>query len=62
MNLNFLLFASEVLCKVEPGHCTFVSSAGSYFMHTNQMGHSNIVQGSEHAVIFIHFNTSLVRE
>ena len=34
------LFASEVLCKVESGHCTFLSD-GSHFFHDNRIVHLN---------------------
>ena len=41
-------------------YCTFLSD-GSRFMLNNRIGHCNgRAHGSEHAVIFIHFNTSFV--
>ena len=34
---SFWLFASEVLCNIESGHCTFHSD-GSRFVHNNRIG------------------------
>ena len=43
-------FTSEVLCKIEPGHCTFLSDK-SRFTHKTRSP-IRIVHGSEHAIIF----------
>ena len=53
-----LLFASEVLRKVDPGHCTFLSD-GSRFMYNDWIGHSNSA-GLRTCRNINPFNTSLV--
>ena len=38
--VGLLIFTSEVLCKVEPGHCSFFSD-GSRFIHNNWISYLN---------------------